>query len=384
MYQNLYRHFLDSSKFKLHLAAHSHHHWLDSTMAAQSQYFIDSANLSDKKWDLIFSQKVPRLRELICKNLNAPTSQNIAFGANTHEFVFRLISCHLAEWIKTGTAMQILTTDSEFYSFERQARRMEELNAKVHRVPVEPFATFHERWAEACKKQNWSMIFFSHVFFNSGHVVDLAKMIEPAHAQSRMIVVDAYHSFMALPTDWKPYSESVYYLSGGYKYAQSGEGCCFLMTPQNQERPVYTGWFAEFGDLQNKQDGVPYPSDSFRFAGSTQDGSSMYRMIASLETLLANGLSVEKIHSYVSSLQTQFRNEVAALNHPLINEKTLLTSHAQNRGHFLAYDCGSSEAATNLQKKLYDKGLYCDCRANILRFGFGLYQTAPFDLKKYF
>ena len=40
-------------------------------------------------------------------------------------------------------------------------------------------------------------------------------------------------------------------MSGGYKHAQAGEGICFMTLPKDFKKfkPVNTGWFTAFGDL---------------------------------------------------------------------------------------------------------------------------------------
>ena len=53
----------------------------------------------------------------------------------------------------------------------------------------------------------------------------------------------------------------------GYKYAQFGEGLCFLRVPPGcQLRPADTGWFADFAHLAGPRDGrVDYGEGADRF-----------------------------------------------------------------------------------------------------------------------
>ena len=71
---------------------------------------------------------------------------------------------------------------------------------------------------------------------------------------------------MATPTDLSRVADRVFYMAGGYKYAMSGEGVCFLHAPPGfGPRPVVTGWFAEFGHLEGPPGGVQYRTDGGRF-----------------------------------------------------------------------------------------------------------------------
>src|SRR3989344_3661016 len=91
---------------------------------------------------------------------------------------------------------------------------------------------------------------------------------------------------MAVPTDLSRLCKRAFYLAGSYKYAQGGEGCCFLVVPENCDlRPLNTGWFAGFADLASSmttRGQVRFSQDGFRFAGSTLDFSALYRLISVL------------------------------------------------------------------------------------------------------
>ena len=45
------------------------------------------------------------------------------------------------------------------------------------------------------------------------------------------VVIDGYHGFMAMPTMLESIQDRAFYVAGGYKYAMSGEGVCFLHSP---------------------------------------------------------------------------------------------------------------------------------------------------------
>ena len=223
MYQQFYQHFLGANQGKQHFACHSHHYWPDVTRDAQLAYWDDSARLVDDKWQLIFGQKIPHTQQLIADVLNLQQPEQIVFAANTHEFVMRLLSCF--DWQQP---LKVLTTDSEFYSFQRQIKRLSELaNIEVVQIPTEPFASFSERFTAAAAADDYQLVFCSQVFFNSGYAIaDLPTFVKGlAEVTAAMLVIDGYHGFMALPTDLSEVAERIFYLAGSYKYAQGGEGC---------------------------------------------------------------------------------------------------------------------------------------------------------------
>ncbi len=361
-YKHLFAKSLAAQGDYLHVSAHSHHLWPDCSEAAQAQYWCDSAALSDRKWGKIFAEIIPGVQSHIARTLNLPDPATIAFAPNTHEFVMRLIS-GLPE------RPRILTTDSEFHSFDRQIRRLEEDGlAQVTRINTDPLKTFPKRMREAASGA-YDMVFFSHVFFNSAFAVpDLREIVAAVPDEKTLIVIDGYHGFMALPTNLSALHDRAFYIAGGYKYAMSGEGCCFMHCPAGYApRPRDTGWFADMGALESAQSGiVPYATDGFRFWGATFDPSGLYRMRAVMDMLARENITVADIHAHVIALQDYFLEHLAKKPGRLITPV-----NTPQRGHFLTFD--TPDAATLCQSLAQTK-ILTDHRTTRLRFGFGIYQ----------
>jgi selenocysteine lyase/cysteine desulfurase len=379
MYKKYYQLFLKANAGVQHYASHSHHYWPDVTRQAMLDYWDDSARFVDDKWNIIFGSKMPETQKLIAGHLKLSDPNQIAFAPNTHEFVYRLLSC-----FDPRKKISILTSDSEFYSFDRQVNRLsEDLLVEVEKVQTLPFDNFEERFIDRIKNKKYDLIFVSQVFFNSGMVLRNLKAIVDAVKDSQtMIVIDGYHGFMALPTDLSAIESRIFYLSGSYKYAQGGEGCCFLHVPKNSEhRPLYTGWFAGLADLAKNNGNVNYPDNGLRFAGSTMDFSALYRLNAVLNLFQKDGLTVEKIHAHVQKLQNNFREHLLSIDHPFLTEKNILSVDYLHHGHFLTFAMPSPDHTKKLHDELRVKNIWTDFRSSRLRFGFGLYQEDCIDLK---
>jgi selenocysteine lyase/cysteine desulfurase len=381
MYQQFYQRFLQANSGKQHFACHSHHYWPDVTRDAMLEYWDDTARLVDDKWRYIFGEKVPQTQQLIADILQLPQPEQVVFAPNTHELVMRLLSC-----FDLTQPLRILSTDSEFHSFSRQVKRLSEYsNVQIDIVPTEPFSSFEQRFAAAAAQQQYQLIFCSQVFFNSGYAIaDLARFVQDlAKHSDAMIVIDGYHGFMALPTDLSAIAERIFYLAGSYKYAQGGEGCCFMAVPLGStERPLYTGWFAEFGTLAaEKSATVLYSEDGYRFAGATMDFSALYRLNAVLRLFKQQGISVGRIHLYVQQLQQAFLAKLTVLQHPKLNQSNLLMHDLAHHGHFLTFHCGTAAEVAQLAAELKQAGIETDYRGDRLRFGFALYHnSAQYDL----
>lgn len=380
-YKVFYQRFLQANPGIQHFACHSHHYWPDVTREATLTYWDDSARLVDDKWELVFGEKVPKVQRQIAQMLQVKRSEQLVFAPNTHELLFRLLSCF--DWQQPLT---VLTSDSEFYSFTRQIKRLAELpQLNLVQVPTEPFATFEQRFVAAAAEVKPDLIFVSQVFFNSGVAIcDLTRFVRALQQQTNArIAIDGYHAFMAIPTDLSELEGEIFYLAGSYKYAQGGEGCCFMLVPpDNGLRPLYTGWFAEFGTLSGTVTAqVQYSQDGYQFAGATMDFTALYRLEAVLDLYQAHDITVTKIHQHVQQLQQAFLQELARQQHPQLNPSALLALDLQQHGHFLTFKFADTAQVAKVASYLKQHGIHTDYRADRLRFGFAPYQeAADFDL----
>lgn len=221
----------------LHFAAHSHHPWPDVSFEAHAQAWRDAAAHLDLKWELAAAPQEERAKAHVARILNLSSSSSVVFGQNTHEFVTRLISC-----FDSAKPVRVLTTSSEFHSFQRQIDRLSEVGlVDVTTISCSPFSTFVERFLEAAQR-SFDLIYVSQVFFDSGLVFEgLESLADTVPSDDTMIVVDGYHSFMAMPVDLGAIENRCFYIAGGYKYAMAGEGVCFMHCPPDQAlTPVNT------------------------------------------------------------------------------------------------------------------------------------------------
>ncbi len=358
---------------RLHLAAHSHHLWPDVTYHAHLQAWQDAAAHWDDKWARVFDDVMPRAQRHIARHLNLADPGSIAFAPNTHEFVVRLLSA-----LPAGRVANILTTDSEFHSFSRQAARLAEDGlVALTTIPTQPFDDFPARFAQAAAQPH-DLVFVSQVFFNSGYAVaDLDALVAAVANPETLVVIDGYHGFMARPTDLRAVAARAFYLGGGYKYAMAGEGACFLVCPPDAApRPRDTGWYAAFGALAAAADGtVPYAADGGRFMGATFDPSGLYRLNAAMDWLAGEGIDAAAVHARAVAVQSAFIEQAGGLP-GLAPADLLLPAGAPDRGNFLAY---RSAHAAAWQRALAAAGIVCDRRGDVLRLGFGLYHD-PSDV----
>lgn len=380
---------------RLHFSAHSHHLWPDCTRDAHLRMWDDAAELADDKWDRVLGEEVPEAQRHLAGKLGLSSPGAIAFAPATHDFVLRILSCIDPRTVVPaagagggGAPIRILTTDAEFHSFHRQSRRLEEAGiAEVERIAAEPFETFAARFATAAGRGGHHLVYLSQVFYNSGYAVpDLATLVGAVPDPATWVVIDGYHGFMTLPTDLGPIERRAFYTGGGYKYAMSGEGICFLHCPPGWgERPVDTGWFAVFGELEEGVGSgrLPYSIDGYRFWSATFPHAGLYRFNAVQRWLGELGVTVAEIHRHVEELQRRFLDRLGGLGLSSLSVAELippagLPPATGGRGHFLTF---RRPDAGEIRRRLGERGVMVDHREDRLRIGFGVYQE-PADVDR--
>jgi kynureninase len=367
-WKHLYTRCLSALGPDLHVAAHSHHLWPDATRDAMLACWDDAARLLDRKWDRILGELVPEAQARIAGLLGLPRPAQLVFGPNTHGFVLRLFSC-----LTPGHRVRVLTTDGEFHSFARQLRRLEEAGlAEAERIPTLPFDSFPQRFHERLRGGGHDLVFLSHVFFDSGLALRDLSFLHDAPPDA-LVAVDGYHAFRALPVDLAPVADRVFYLGGGYKYAASGEGICFLWVPPGTRyRPIDTGWFAEVEAVADaRPEEVAYRPDGWRFAGATFDPAGLYRFLWSERALEREGVTPAVGHAHVRALQLRLLDALRGLGGPWEPETSpLFRDGLAWHGHFLAFEVPD---APGLVARLAADGVRADARGRRVRLGLGLY-----------
>jgi selenocysteine lyase/cysteine desulfurase len=211
-YKRLFSRALAAAPGRLHFAAHSHHLWPDVSYDGQMAAWDDAAALADRKWEKIFGEAIPCAQAHVARELRLPDPRTVAFGPNTHELLVRLFSA------KGGRApLDVLTTDGEFHSFRRQAARWaEDGRVALRVVPCEPFETFTERYLAAAREKAPDIAFLSHIMFKRGLRFDgIEELAQIARPDGPWVVLDLYHSFMAIPCDFSRVADRVFLLGGG-------------------------------------------------------------------------------------------------------------------------------------------------------------------------
>ena len=354
-----YSHFGVSER--LLLTGHSHQAWPDRGLEGQQQAWLDAAAFVDEKWERAF-EKADRVRRGYRRLLGDPDGA-IALAASTHELVVRFLSA-----LPLRERPRVVMTDAEFHSARRQLDRLAEEGLEVVRVPAHPAAEVGARVAAAVDDRTAAAI-VSSVFYSSGHIAGgLAAAAEACRRTGAELLVDAYHSLNVVPFSLDGF-EDAWVVGGGYKYCQLGEGsCCLRVPPDRQPRPLVTGWFAEFAELEEATPDrrVVYADGPTRFAGGTYDPTSHYRaaeVFDFFEELTLEPLLLREVSRHQVGLLCEGIDALDADPALLDRDRTI---PPERIGGFLAL---RSPRAEELRAGLRARGVTTDHRDDVLRLG---------------
>lgn len=351
---------------RLLLTGHSHQAWPDAGFAGQVRAWEHAAEFADLKWERA-AEVADTVRGHWARLLD-DRDGDITLGQNTHELVTRFLSA-----LDLRARPRVVTTDGEFHSIRRQLDRLAEEGLEVVRVTAggagAGVSTLAERLAAEVDDRTAAVLVSSVLFASARIVPHLATVAEACARHGTELLVDSYHHLDAVPFSVRAEGlDAAFVVGGGYKYCQLGEGNCFLRVPPgNRMRPIFTGWFSEFGTLADAQPGaVVYGQGPDRFAGSTYDPTAHYRAEAVFGFFEARGLTPELLRQ-VSQHQVGLlmeRFDALDLDPTLIRRDREVP--VQQVAGFLALE---SDRAAELQQGLRDLGVLTDSRRNVLRFG---------------
>jgi selenocysteine lyase/cysteine desulfurase len=360
-----YADFLDprGAKRRILLTGHSHQAWPAVARQGLIEAYEVAARDVDDKWDAVFAAQ-DELRAHLARRLGGQPKE-YAFAQNTHELVTRWLSA-----LPWGERKKIVTTDGEFHAAFRQLRRLAELSeVEVVFVASEPARTLSERLCEAIDERTAGVLFSCVLFGTSSVVPGIDAVIARASECGASVMVDGYHAFDVVDVRAP---EGAFFVAGGYKYAQWGEGTCFARVPSGCElRPVLTGWFAGFASLADRRTEGPVAFErdgAWRFAGSTFDPASYFRARAVARFFDEQGLTVERLRAN-SLAQTSLIIERCA---KLKGLELATPSEPSLRGGFVSL---RTARAAELVKALRDEGVFTDSRGELLRLGAAPYVT---------
>ncbi len=301
-----------------------------------------------------------RVRALLARTFHADV-EDVAITASASAAVSAIATC----FDFASGPRKIVTTSLEFPTIGQIWHAQERRGAEVIHVPAEPDHRLPVERVDAAIDADTAIVSITHVCYRNGAMVDVAAIIDAAHAKGVPVLVDAYQTAGALPIDFQALGAD-FLVGGVLKYMLGSPGVGFaLVNPQRTSElvPLTTGWFAARDVFAMDIYSYDPAKDARRFESGTPVVPSLYAAEAALNFLLEVG--VESAWEVSAGLHDQLRAGVTNLGGRVVTPSDL-------HGPMIAVAARDDHA---LVDALADDGVVVSCRDGNVRISPHFYNT---------
>ena len=177
-----------------------------------------------------------------------------------------------------GKRNKIVIEDGIFPSVYYVLRGMLPPNIELHRIESADGITIDTQKIIDAIDERTLLVPISHVLFRSAYILDVAAIIEKAHAVGAIVILDGYHATGIIPLDVTALNVD-FYVSGVLKWMCGGPGGVFLYARPDYLttiKPKLTGWMAHKHPFDFDVDEIDFREDAFRFLNGTPAIPSLY------------------------------------------------------------------------------------------------------------
>ena len=272
---------------KTYLASHTlgaMHRGTRERLAEFTDLWADQGVVAWETW----APMVERVADVVGSLIGAPPGTTV-MRQNVADLLGDLVVS--LDW--TGRRNRVVTSALEWPGSLHTWSQIGRLGGEPVVVPGEPDGiTFDvQRMVDAIDERTL-VVECSHVLFRTSTIVDLAPIIEKAHAVGALAVVDGYQAAGTLPVDVGALGCDVY-LGGSVKYLSGGPGNGWMhVSPSLVDRlePVTTGWFGQLSPFAFDPE-IAYAPGIRRFAGGTPGVPAAYAAEPAYSALAEIGMS---------------------------------------------------------------------------------------------
>lgn len=185
-----------------------------------------------------------------------------------------ILSC--LEYEEPRTA--IVHAAAEFPTVEYLVDAQRRYGATVRRVGADPLVYPAQEIIEAIDERT-ILVIVSHVAYRTAELIDLGPIVEAAHENGALVVLDAYQSMGAVPFD--VVTTGVDFLVGGsVKWLCGGPGAGYVyVNPSITDRlsPAMAGWFSHARPFAFEPPPIDFAPGVARFTGGTPNVPACYQ-----------------------------------------------------------------------------------------------------------
>ena len=123
-----------------------------------------------------------------------------------------------------------------------------------------------------------ALVVTSHVYFTSGYIQDVGSIVDLAHGNGALAMIDDYQASGQLPIDVKDLDIDVL-VSGGMKWLLGSPGIAYMYVKEDlieSLSPTVVGWFANRDQFDFNPNEIVFRDDAARFESGTPAVASIF------------------------------------------------------------------------------------------------------------
>lgn len=337
----------------IYLANHSLGRMLDETekdVLEGLQYWTCGR---EDAWDHWFAE-MQSFREQTAALIHADSPDCVIPKSSAGQGLRAVLNCY-------DETIKVMSSADEFNSIDfilkvfSQRKRIQ-----LERIKSEQSNTYQMDDFLNALRNSPTLIVLSMVLFTTGQLLtNLKTLIDAAHQQGILILLDLYHAAGVVPIDVTELDID-FAIGGSYKYLRGGPGAGWLYSHSRHLdgslRTLDTGWFAQDLVFAFERPEIPqYAMGGNAFLESTPAILPFYQARAGLEFTL--GIGIQRLRAYSLQQQQFIENLLQQHDIPFLGK-------IGDRGAFITIPhLQAGVIATELKQA----GVICDSRENLLR-----------------
>ena len=201
-----------------------------------------------------------------------------------------------------GPGKQVVTTALDFPTVAHHFLAKERLGVETTIIQSADRVKIDLAQFEAAISEQTSLVVTSHVYFTSGYIQDVGAIVDLAHSNGALAMIDDYQSTGQVPVDVKALNTDIL-VTGAIKWMLGGPGTAFMYVKGDlieKLSPTVTGWFANRDQFDFNPIEIVFRENAARFETGTPSVSSIFSGAEGLKMI--NELGPEAIRQRTAEI----------------------------------------------------------------------------------
>ena len=235
--------------------------------------FIDSwSEHGAAAWYTDWMAEIGAVRHRFASLINASPSE-IAILPNISSTLAAVSSS-----LDLGPGREVVTTALDFPTVAQHFLAKKKLGVATTIIQSSDRVKIGLDQFEAAISPATALVATSHVYFTSGYVQDVGPIVDLAHRNGALAMIDDYQATGQLPIDVKDLNIDIL-VSGGMKWLLGGPGVAYMYVREElieSLSPTVTGWFANRDQFDFNPNEIVFRDDAGRFETGTPPVASIF------------------------------------------------------------------------------------------------------------